>query len=117
MLTRDQAHSIAQKAISFSKFPDCSVSISESEQAFTRFANNGVTQAGLSRQRAVVISSTRDQKTGSAETTGFDDGSLRAAVTRSEELAEISSVNQDYVEPIGPQEYSINANWDEQTQP
>ncbi|HUS06646.1 MAG TPA: DNA gyrase modulator, partial [Bryobacteraceae bacterium] len=115
MLTRERAHAIAQKVIAFSTFPECAVSLRESEQAFVRFANNGITQAGLSRDRSLVISSTRDQKTGSSETSLFDDASLRAAVARSEELAGISSANQEYVEPLGPQEYTSKDNWDDST--
>ncbi len=115
MLTREQAHKLSEKILSFSKFPDCAISIGESEDAFIRFANNGVTTSGFTNGRTVVISSTRGQKTGTAETTDLDDAALKATVARSEELASISPPNQEYVEPIGPQKYPEGSNWDEET--
>ncbi len=115
MLTREQAQKLSEKILGFSKFPDCSVSISEGEDAFIRFANNGVTTSGFTNKREFVISSTRDQKTGMAQVNDLDDASLKAAVARSEELAAISPPNQEYVELIGPQKYAEISNWDEET--
>jgi predicted Zn-dependent protease len=115
MLTREQAQKLSEKILSFSKFPDCSVSISEYEEAFIRFANNGVTTSGFTNDRGVIVSSTRDQKTGVAQISDLDDMSLKAAVARSEELAAISPPNQEYVEAVGPQKYTDASNWDEDT--
>ena len=83
MLTREQAQKLSEKILGFSKFPDCSVSISEGEDAFIRFANNGVTTSGFTNKREFVISSTRDQKTGMAQVNDLDDASLRALSTAS----------------------------------
>ncbi len=115
MLTREQAQRLSEKILAFSKFPDCAVSIRESEDAFIRFANNGVTTSGFTNTRSVVISSTRDQKTGTAQINDLDDAALQKAVARSEVLAAISPPNQEYVEPIGPQKYAQTSNWDEET--
>ncbi len=115
MLTREQAQKLSEKILAFSKFPDCTVSISESEDVFIRFANNGVTTSGFTNKREFVISSTRDQKTGMAQVNDLDDASLKAAVARSEELAAVSPPNQEYVESIGPQKYADAINWDEET--
>jgi len=115
MLTREQAQKLSEKILAFSKFPDCAVTISESEEAFIRFANNGVTTSGFTNTRRFVISSTRDQKTGTSLTNDLDDASLKAAVARSEELSAVSPPNQEYVEPISPQKYADVSNWDEET--
>lgn len=115
MLTREQAQKLSEKILAFSKFPDCTVSISESEDVFIRFANNGVTTSGFTNKREFVISSTRDRKTGMAEVNDLDDASLKAAVARSEELAAVSPPNQEYLESIGPQKYADAFNWDEET--
>ena len=115
MLTREQARTLSEKILAFSTFPDCNVTISTSEEAFIRFANNGVTTSGFTNTRSVTISSTRDQKTGTAQISDLDDASLKTAVARSEELATISPPNQEYVEPIGPQKYADISNWDEET--
>ena len=47
MFTRDEAQKLAQKVIGFSTFPECQVTVTASEQAYTRFANNGITTASL----------------------------------------------------------------------
>ena len=44
MLTRDEAQKLAKKVIGMATFPECQVAINSSEQAYTRFANNGMTQ-------------------------------------------------------------------------
>jgi predicted Zn-dependent protease len=115
MLTRDQAERLTEKVLKLSKLPECSVSIRESEQAFVRFANNGVTTAGFTVERDIGISSTRDGKTGTTSTTEIDNAALEAAVRRSEALAEVSPPNPEYVPPLGPQKYPEYDNWDERT--
>ena len=47
MMTREEAQTLARKVIGFSTFPECQVTIRASEQAYTRFANNGITTASL----------------------------------------------------------------------
>lgn len=115
MLTREQAKKLSEKVLSFSTFPDCSVRFAESEEAFIRFARNGVTTSGFTMDRALLISSTRDQKTGVATITDLDDDAVKAAVKRSEELATLAPPSQEYVEPIGPQKYRDDDHWDEET--
>ncbi|HYZ85448.1 MAG TPA: TldD/PmbA family protein, partial [Bryobacteraceae bacterium] len=115
MLTREQAQKTAEKILSFSKLPECAVQFSETEEAYVRFAVNSVTTSGFSAERSFVISSTVDGKTGVARTTDMSDEALKAAVTRSEELAKIAPPNQEYVEPLGKQEYPAIDHWDEAT--
>jgi len=45
----------------------------------------------------------------------MDDASLRAAVARSEEMAAISPVNAEYIEPPGSLQYPNIESWDEDT--
>lgn len=115
MLTRDQAQKLTEKVLAFSKLPDCSIQIQDSEEAFVRFANNGVTTAGFTVQRALFVTSTIDGKSGTSQTTEFEDSALKAAVQRSEDLAKISLPNAEYVEPLGPQKYPDISNWDDST--
>ena len=55
MLTREEAQKIAQKVIALSSYPECQVNINDTEQAYTRFANNGITTASFSRRHTVSI--------------------------------------------------------------
>jgi predicted Zn-dependent protease len=105
MLTRDESKKIAEKALSFSTFPECSIALSSSEEAFLRFALNGVTTSGFTVEQSMTISSTREGKTGTTTVTEFDDNSLRAAVRRTEELAAIAPPNPEREPPLEPQKY------------
>jgi len=105
MTTRDQAHALAKKMLSYSKLPECTVAISEVEQSSVRFANNGVTTAGLTMERTITIASTRESRTGIAQTSEIDEARLKEAVARSEALASVAPLNDEHMEPLGEQEY------------
>lgn len=115
MLTRDQARQLTAKILKFSKLPECTVNLNETEDCYVRFANNGVTTSGFTVDRTVTISSTRDGKTGVTRVTELDDAALEKAVRTSEQLAEIAPANPERVEPLGPQKYADHDNWDEGT--
>jgi len=115
MLTRDEAQKLAQKVIGFSTFPDCQVTITSSEQAYTRFANNGITTASLNLRHNVAISVTRDGRTGDMGVNDLDDASLRAAVKKAEELAAIAPPNPERLPPLGAQTFPKTFDFDERT--
>jgi predicted Zn-dependent protease len=115
MLTREQARKLTEQILKLSKFPECSASVTESEDSYVRFANNGVTTAGFAADVNVSIVSTRDGKTGFTQTTDISESALEAAVRRSEQMAAISPVNPEHIEPLGPQKYADYDNWDERT--
>lgn len=115
MFTRTQAQEMLSKVLKISSFPECSVSLDESEQAFVRFANNGITTAGFTIERTVTVQATRENKTGISQTTDLSADALRAAVKRAEELAAIAPPNPERMDPLGPQKYADYENFDEQT--
>jgi predicted Zn-dependent protease len=115
MLTRDDAQKLSEKLIKLSSFPECNISINDTEQAYTRFANNGITTASFSRRRSVSISVTRDGQTGSYSVNEFDDATLTGAVKKAEELAAIAPPNPERLSPLGPQEYPTVSDFDEFT--
>ena len=115
MLTREQAQKLVAKVLKFSSFPECSVGVDESEQAYIRFANNGVTTSGFTVERTVSVRSTREGKSGISQTTDWNDDALRATVKRAEELAAIAPPNPERVPELGPQKYPQHDNWDERT--
>ena len=106
MLTRDEAKKLSEKILSYSTFPECRVEVNANEDAFVRFANNGLTTSGLVRQQQISISSTKDRKTGNTSINQIDDKSLREAMARSEEMAAIALPNEEYVPALGPQHYA-----------
>src|SRR6478672_12409718 len=113
MLTRDEAQKLAKKVIGMATFPECQVAINSSEQAYTRFANNGITTASLNLRHTVAIAVARDGKSGVMTVNDLDDASLRAAVKKAEELAAIAPVNPERLPPLGAQQYPAVSDFDE----
>jgi predicted Zn-dependent protease len=115
MMTREEAQNLARKVIGFSTFPECQVTITASEQAYTRFANNGITTASFNLRHNLSIALTRDGHTGDMAVSDLDDDSLRAAVRKAEELAAIAPPNPEALPPLGPQDYPATHDFDERT--
>jgi predicted Zn-dependent protease len=115
MLSKEQSKALADKALSFSTFPECDVSVNSSETAFIRFALNGITTSGFTAGQSLSISSVRDGKRGSTLVDEFDDRSLREAVQRTEQLALIAPPNPEGVPPLAPQKYPAIENYPDST--
>jgi predicted Zn-dependent protease len=115
MLTRDEAQQLTEKVLKLSTFSECQVTVTAQEQAYTRFANNGITTASFSLRHNVAISVTRDGRTGATATNDLDDASLRAAVKKAEELAAIAPPNPERLPALGAQKFPEVHDFDERT--
>ena len=115
MITRDEAQKLTQKVMGLSGFPECQVTLTSSEQAYTRFANNGVTTASFNLRHNLSILVTRDGRTGSMDVNDFDDASLKSAVKLAEELAAIAPPNPERQPAVGKQEFRATNDLDERT--
>ena len=103
--TSDQARSLADRILSFSKAPECEVSLRLSQTGHTRFAANEITTAGMVRNVSVSITSREGGKSGSTTTDELDESLLREAVARSEALMAAAQPDPEQVESLGPQHY------------
>src|SRR5665213_759045 len=115
MFTKDEAQKLGQKVLGYSTFPECQVSVTSVEEAYTRFANNGITTAALSMRRNVSVTATREGRTGSYAVDDLDDASLRNAVQKAEELAAIAPPNPERMPAVGAQKYPAVNDFDEAT--
>jgi len=115
MLTRAEALQLAEKTLKLSMFPECRVTIDTSEQAYTRFANNGITTAALGLRFTATVDAAREGSTGSASTDDLDDASLEAAVRRAEEIASIAPPSAEWMPDPGAQEFPDTRDFDEKT--
>jgi predicted Zn-dependent protease len=116
MLTREEAQSLTEKALSYSKLPDCTVWLGSSEDVFIRFANNGITTSGYRISQSVNISAaTDDRRSGSASVGEFTGEALRRGVEQAEALARISQPDPEYMPPLGLQKYPALNNFDPAT--
>jgi len=115
MLTREEAKKLTDRVLSMTKFPECSLSLFSGETVSIRFALNGVTTSGFQVGQGIAISVTKDNKTGSTSLTEFDDKSLRAAMQRAEQLAEVAPPSPEFMPGLGPQNYADYENFVEGT--
>ena len=115
MITRDEAQTIAKKVLGLTTYPECHVTLTSSEQAYTRFANNGVTTASFNLRHNLSIVVTREGRTGSMAVNDFDDASLKSAVKLAEELASMAPPNPERLPAIGAQKYLPTKDLDERT--
>ena len=115
MITRDEANKLTQKVLGLTSFPECHLTLTSSEQAYTRFANNGITTASFNLRHNLSITVTREGRTGSTAVNDFDDASLKNAVKLAEELAAIAPPNPERLPAVGPQEFPATNDLDERT--
>ena len=115
MLTREEAKKITDRVLGFTTFPECAVSLRNSETSSIRFALNGVTTSGFQVVQSLSIQVTRDNKTGSISLSEFDDTSLRNAVKRAEQLSDLTPPNPEFMPGLGPQKYANVENFPDAT--
>ena len=113
--TREQTRALADRILSFSKAPECELSLRLAEDGHTRFAANDITTSGTSRTMTIGITSRRDGLSGSTTVDEIDDASLKEAVERSEALMAAGRPDPEQVEPLGPQTYPVIPAFDEAT--
>lgn len=113
--TKEEAKKILEKALSFSKADACEINLSGSNSGNIRYARNTVSTAGYRSTQSLVVQSSFGKKVGTATIDEFDDASLEKVVRRSEELAQLSPENPEFMPPLGPQTYDEAITFKEST--
>ncbi len=106
ILTEQEAKTLLQKVLSYSKADECEVNIGSSDGGNIRYARNAVSTSGGVTQSTLIVSSAYGKKLGVATINEFDEASLEKVVRRSEELAQLAPENPEYVSILGPQQYT-----------
>ncbi|MGA2131474.1 MAG: metallopeptidase TldD-related protein [Bryobacteraceae bacterium] len=113
MLSQQEAHNLIDQAIGYSKLPGCQIDLSWSEDAFIRFANNGITTSGYRISQSVSISSvTQDKRHGNAVVNELTPDALKRGVEQAEAMARISHADPEDMPALGPQKYPVLNNFD-----
>lgn len=116
MLSQNEAKNLIDKVIGYSKLPQCQVDISWTEDAFIRFANNGITTSGYRiTQEMTIASVTEDKRAGSSVVTEWSDAALQRGVQQADDLARISKPDPEDMPALGPQKYLTLTNYDNYT--
>jgi predicted Zn-dependent protease len=100
-LSRDDARSLAQRVLGFSRAEQARVSINSDETGNTRFAANQVSTSGDVTDTTVTVTTAFGRRVASSTTNALDDASLRAAVQTSERLAPLSPEDPEYLGELG----------------
>ena len=86
ILSTDQARDLTRRILALSRAEEALVRLDSVERSNTRFANNGITTSGSSRDLTVTVVSVFGKRHASASTNLVDDPSLGEVVRRSEVL-------------------------------
>ena len=86
LLTRDEARTLLQKVLDYSKADECQVSINGSIGGNIRYALNAVSTSGASDQMSLAISSAFGKKVGTTTINEYDDASLAMQPGRHSQL-------------------------------
>lgn len=113
--TKEEAKQLLEKALSFSTADACEISLGGSESGNIRYARNTVTTSGHQSNQTMAVTSSFGKKSGVATIDEFDDASLEKVVKRSEELAQLSPENPEFMAPLGPQTYNESNSFIEKT--
>ena len=103
--TREQAKALIDRALSFSKAEETSVSLNGGDRGNLRFARNTATTSGASSGYNLAVTASFGKKSGTATTSEFDDASLQRAIRSAEEIARLSPDNPEAMPVLGPQEH------------
>jgi predicted Zn-dependent protease len=101
-LSRDDARSLAERTLAFSRAEQARVSIASGATGNTRFAQNQISTSGDVTDTTVTVTSAYGRRVASSTTNVLDDDALRAAVQTSESLARLSPEDPEYLGELGP---------------
>ena len=113
--TEKQARALADQILSYSKAPECELSLQLTRTAYTRFAANDVTTAGSVQDLRVSITSRGNRRSGSTSVSDTSPEALQRAVALSEELMGLAPEDPEFIEGLGPQRYPAVSGFHAQT--
>ena len=105
MLNQSEVQSIIRKILSSSKAEETEISLGGGTATHLRFARNTPSTSGTSENVVLSIRSTFGKRSGSATVNQLDESSIKEAVHKSEELAQLSPEDPEFVPALGPQRY------------
>ncbi|MFK7887847.1 MAG: TldD/PmbA family protein [Gammaproteobacteria bacterium] len=105
ILSKNEARTILKKVMKLSKADGCQASLTGSVGGNIRYARNSVSTAGVVSDTDLAVQSNFGKRVGTATINEFDDDSLARVVRRSEELAQLSPENPEFMPVLGKQKY------------
>lgn len=115
ILNEQEAKSLIDKILSYSKADEINVTLSGGRSGNIRYARNTVSTNGETDNISVSVTSVFGKRSGTASGNEFNDAALEQVVRRSEEMAKLAPENPEYMPALGPQQYEKAANFFEST--
>lgn len=115
IISQEEAKKILEKALSFSKADEMSVSLNGGRTSNIRYALNSVSSGGEFDNMSLLISAGIGKRLGSATVNEFSDQAIERTVRRAEEIARLAPENSEYMPMIGPQKYLDTPTYSENT--
>ena len=106
LTSQKEFHSMADLVYATSQADHTQINFSDSANMTTRFANNQVIQNVAIRRPRLSVKVAFGKQVGRMSTDKFDPASLKATVTRAEEIARLSPEDPEYMEPLPSQKYA-----------
>ena len=115
ILTEQEAKSLIDKILSFSKADEVNVTLNGGRSGNIRYARNTVSTNGETDNLSIAVTSVYGKRSGTATGNEFNDAALEQVVRRSEEMARLAPENPEYLPALGPQQYGKGSNFSEST--
>ena len=114
-LSEQDIEPIARRLLARSRADACEIAIRGGEEQNLRFAHGAATTNRTLADISLRVSSHVGRRIGSVEIASLDEGAALAALERSERIARALPPDQDYVAPLGPQNYEDSRRYVEAT--
>jgi len=111
ILTREEAQSLIERTVKFSKADAIRVNVGSTRESNVRFAANQMSTAGATSQTTIRVQSVFGKRKASVVTNSRTDEGLRRAVEQSEALAKLAPEDPEYLGELGPQQYGQIQSW------
>ncbi|MCJ8163915.1 TldD/PmbA family protein [Pontibacter sp. E15-1] len=115
ILSKEEAQAILKKALGYSKADECEITLTGNVGGNIRYARNEVSTSGAEENVSMAVESRFGKRSGVATINEFDDTSLEKVVRRSEETARLAPESPEYIELLGPQQYTATKAFFEST--
>ena len=115
ILNKEEAKAILQKIINLSKAESVVANLGGRNGGNIRYARNTVTTAGVETNTSLSVTSNFGKKSGGASINELDDAALERVVRRSEELAQFSPENPEFMPPLEAQEFKESITFKQST--
>jgi predicted Zn-dependent protease len=107
MIQKNDAFSILERTLSFSRADQTEVLLREEDLSLTRFAENVIHQNVSSRDHTILVRVIQDKRIGLSTVNRLDDESLERSVRMAEWIASLQEPDKDFASLPGPQRIPV----------